>query len=353
MIDRTIVQTILLRAINAPSGANSQPWSFALSGEALQITIHPEKDHKILNYKDRGTLITLGALLENIRLAAQEQKLEMEVSDYDPDAHRLNVVFKDWNGSITKEDQKLLAALPLRCTNRKHYKKDAVDHAALQAIEAAGEGEGVTCTLLIGEAARTAVARSFALFEQIMIEDDRVRKASFSEIIWPGKNVRSDHSGLYIETLELKPPQQMALSLMQKPFFAKTAKKIGLPKVIRRENTALYASAPAMGFLMIPHATNEAFITAGKHFERVWLTATAYGLSLQPMTGTLFLKYFSDAEPAFFSTAHAKAIGDEFKTIALHASAPEGSMIAMAFRIGHSDPPSRLSEKARPLITEA
>lgn len=352
MITRSTIQEVLDLAMNAPSGANSQPWSFAMANDdTLVVTIHPEKDHPILNYKERGTIITLGALIENIRLAALAKGVGIQTGQYDSERHTISITFTE-DTAVVASDYVLIQALPKRCTNRKSYHDTALNEQALTALQTAGEGESVACTLVTDANERMNIAQAFALFEQIMIEDDRLREASFGEIIWPGKNERTDGSGLYVETLELAPPQQKILGLMQRPFFAKLAKRIGLPKVIAKDTTKLYSSGPLIGLLTAP-ATDAGLIAAGQHFERIWLQATSLGLSLQPMTGTCFLKYFGDANPGFFSDQHKQAIEHEYTTIAKAVTVPEGHIIAMAFRIGHAEPPSKLSRKERPVIQDA
>jgi len=61
---------ILKIACNAPSGSNSQPWSFKVQEGRVEIIAIPEKDHRVLNFKNRGTLLAHGALIENISIIA-------------------------------------------------------------------------------------------------------------------------------------------------------------------------------------------------------------------------------------------------------------------------------------------
>ena len=64
------IKKILEISVNAPSGSNSQPWCFEVKNNKVNIIMLPEKDHPILNYHNRGTLIAIGALIENIIITA-------------------------------------------------------------------------------------------------------------------------------------------------------------------------------------------------------------------------------------------------------------------------------------------
>lgn len=70
MINKETIQKILEASINAPSGSNSQPWRFEFFDNELRIIATPEKDHPILNFRNRGTWVAHGALIENIIIAA-------------------------------------------------------------------------------------------------------------------------------------------------------------------------------------------------------------------------------------------------------------------------------------------
>lgn len=78
MISREVIQKILEAGAQAPSGSNSQPWRFEVAGGTISIIMLPEKDHPILNFRNRGTLLAHRALIENIVIAAAHYKLKSE-----------------------------------------------------------------------------------------------------------------------------------------------------------------------------------------------------------------------------------------------------------------------------------
>jgi len=119
MIDKNVLQRILALAINAPSGANSQPWGFLVTKESkIRILSQPEKDHPILNYRNRGTLLAIGALLENIEQASLLENYSIKTGPYNHSEHFIDIEFIKNN---TKPTNPLGAFINDRTTNRKVY----------------------------------------------------------------------------------------------------------------------------------------------------------------------------------------------------------------------------------------
>ena len=78
---KEIILNILKAAVRAPSGDNSQPWRFEVSNNNnIKIYNLPEKDNPIFNYKQRGSHIAHGALIENIIIAAKENGMNVKVN---------------------------------------------------------------------------------------------------------------------------------------------------------------------------------------------------------------------------------------------------------------------------------
>lgn len=348
MIDKKHIQLVLEHAINTPSGSNSQPWSFIITKESkLQICIHPEKDHKILNCKNRGTLMALGALLKNIEHASHAQGFSIHTSDFDHATNSIDVVFSEL--SIPQECH-LDSYIEKRTTNRKSYKNTPLTTSEKESLATAAISENVIYTSVFESDVVEKSASAFAVFEKIMIEADGLRSHSFQEIVWSEKEARADNSGLYIKTLELAPPQRVILKLLQSSSLAvRLAKKVHLPNIIEADTAKKYASGPEIGVLLVRDLDNN-FIEAGKIFENIWLQVTALDLSLQPLVGILFLKQYIDTHDSFFSPEHRSEINEAYATLCEIYKVPEGYMIAVAFRIGHSDPPSEITKKAPPNI---
>src|SRR3989344_864276 len=112
------IERILTAANSAPSGENCQPWRFAVSSDAVDIFLRPERDKSAYNWGQRGSLMACGAALENLVLAASNEGLSATVH-YGPVTDPLHVA----KVILTTGGQRevLAEAIPRRVTNRRPY----------------------------------------------------------------------------------------------------------------------------------------------------------------------------------------------------------------------------------------
>src|ERR687893_1423221 len=77
---RAKLMRLLDAAIRAPSGDNCQPWSFHLDGET-RISIHtvPERAKSFFDYENCATSLSVGAVIENMRVQAASEGGKLQV----------------------------------------------------------------------------------------------------------------------------------------------------------------------------------------------------------------------------------------------------------------------------------
>jgi len=162
----------------------------------------------------------------------------------------------------------------------------------------------------------------------------------FNDIIWDKKTNDAGGMGLYIKTMELPLPMQYFFRLLKHWRFVKILNKIGFSKLAALGNAKVYASSSLIGAIVLWGSDKNDYIFAGRGMQRLWLTATELGLSLQLVSGTVFLGKKAQKDVSdFFSTKHRaqitkanKLISDIFKT--------GNQNIHMTFRIGYGGNPT-------------
>ncbi|MFA6414663.1 MAG: hypothetical protein WC217_03190 [Candidatus Paceibacterota bacterium] len=348
------IRTILDTAVWAPSGDNSQPWSFVLRGDKVWVHLDPDRDNPILNFKLSGTYIAHGALIENIVLAAGEEGFSTEVRILPDPADPLctaEITFKKSAPTASP----LGAAIRDRHTNRKSYKRRPLSIDALAALSAAVEPiTGTKLFLLEEKPAIRAVAAASAVTEQVALETPELRMLFVNDILWTDEVNRSGAQGLYIKTMELPPPAQLLMRYLKNPIVAKIANAIGFATIARLTNTRLYASAPAMGLITISEETPAAYIAAGRALERVWLEAASRGLAFHPVTGTLFLaRSIEKGSAEGLLPKHFERIREASAEIKKQFGAGAGDIPAMLFRTGYARPATARSFRRAPEIRES
>lgn len=335
------IHSLLQIAVNAPSGHNFQPWKFTIENNALYLSNIPERDTSIFNFRQRGSFLALGALTENIVLLALSRGYETQVRTLAD--NRVQITF----APTSPKEGPLAKAIPLRTTNRKAFKKTPLDSAHKNAILQAGSG---TLRLIEDKKAMNDIAKAWSVNEKLLVKNPSMHSAVFSHILWTEKEHEEKILGLYIKTLELPPPAQIIFRLLKNWNIARILGKLGIGNFIASQNAKVYASASAHCVLAVPTDTPAEFILAGRILERIWLTATSCGLSLQPVTAIPYLaQRVHENDASMFSPAEIDMIKHANDMIRKAFSIPQET-IAMTFRIGYDSSPSAHSLKAPPLI---
>src|SRR3989344_6844296 len=120
-MDKEIIKKIIEAGNHAPSGGNSQPWKFIVKNNVIQIIALPENDHRILNFKNRGTYIAHGALIENIDITSRALGYEPKFELFPKTNVSTSVTFYPLNGT---REVDLYSYIFQRHSNRKSFKTE-------------------------------------------------------------------------------------------------------------------------------------------------------------------------------------------------------------------------------------
>jgi hypothetical protein len=126
---------------------------------------------------------------------------------------------------------------------------------------------------------------------------------------------------------------------------------IGLSKKIAAEMASVYRDSAQYGAIFIPDRSSQSYISTGEAMQSVWLAATARSISVQPVTGLMFLAHRAEAGdmhpiPESFIPeilAAYRTVNDAFET-------PAGYHLAFLMRLGHSKRPTARSRRLPPVI---
>lgn len=349
---REDIQKILEVSINAPSGSNSQPWKFKVYENQVDVIALPEKDHPVLNFRNRGTWVAHGALLENILVASSAVSYKTTFKVFLESSHpnlTARIFFE--KGLPQKKEGMLYNSISKRATNRKPYKLIPLTAPQKEALmESVQEiGGGVDIKLIEDREKIKTLGEASAVNEIVTLENRLLHRLFFDEIVWTKEEEQKRGQGLFLKTMELKPPQERALRLFRNWKLMKLLNKFKIARQIAHGNAKIYSSAPVMGAIIVKD-NDEEFLKAGRLLERVWLKVISFGFSLQLVTGVLFFhQNIKAGNKKDFSDEHIKLIGEAYDKMASVFGVDSG-IIALMFRIGDGGEPTARSLKIPPEI---
>ena len=348
-MDKEILYKIILAGSKAPSGGNSQPWKFRVKDNAIEVIALPEKDHPILNYKNRGTYIAHGALLENMEIAANYFGYEMNYQIFPDKNLSFKITLKE-NKNLKDEDG-LYEAIFKRSTNRKHFSLNQLKKEEKEFLfKEVSKFNQCEFVYVEDKDKIQEIAKELAWDTYLNLSNKELHKLMFNEIIWSEKEEKERQGhGLFVKTMELKPQEEKVFKLLKYWPIANLFKKLGILKNIYKSIFQMYSACGLFGFLAVRN-NDEDFIYLGKLMQNIWLRATKLKLGFHLITGIPFLwqginfgglKIFSDKEKELINNIYFK-----IKNI----SGFKNEVLALNFRLGYSEGPSANSFKKEPEI---
>lgn len=259
----------LLRfAALAPSSHNTQPWRFKLSGNRIEICAAESGWLRVADADQRELYVSIGCALENLLIAARHFGYSCAVSysrEPSPDAAPAVVVELAPVPTAGDDRDGLFEAIATRSTNHKPYRDSQVSQENVAALRAFVTENDVDLLLTGDPAVRAELVALVRRADEIQFADPAWRREL---AYWVGKGVFGT-SWLVSKA-----------SRLMIPF-------LNLGKSQGDRDAKLLQSAPLLGIITTAGNDRELQITAGQVLERVWLKATALGISLHPMNQVL------------------------------------------------------------------
>ena len=339
------VRKIIESALLAPSGENCQPWKFIIDGNEIVLVNLPERDQSLYSWGQRASYMANGAAIENLVIAASNFSYSAKVSLF-PNPNDSNVVAKITlePGSVTKDS--LYEFLALRCTNRKPYKKMELSENQVAELNSSAKNPKVKLLFTVDENNKKTLGVAGSTNEQVMFSNEYLHQFFFSHINWTKEEDDKKKIGFFIDTLELPPPAKAGLRLFKNWKLTNFLNKLGLNKMISKQNAAVNAKSSGFAILVISSKSPEDFVEAGRTLERLWLTVTKMNLSLQPLTGVLFFMYRILAnDTGKFTKEHVRAIQKAYSNITKIFGVKNEETVAFMCRIGDGGEPSARSSR--------
>ncbi|WP_137937748.1 ThiF family adenylyltransferase [Chitinivorax sp. B] len=290
-----VIDKILDAARWAPSGDNTQVWRFEIVDEQ-HVIIHgfDTRDHVVYDVDGRPSQISLGALIENIHIAAGYFGLQISCTRRSTTTNETQPVFDvRLTPDPSIKPSKLYDYIKIRAVQRRPLHTRSLTADEKQSLEAAVGGQ-FKIQWLEGVGKRWRMAKLLfqnAKIRLTMPEAYQVHKSiiewdvQFSEDRLPDQAVGLDPVGLKLMKWAMQSWQRVQ-------FLNRYLAGTWLPRLQLDLAPGIACGAHFIISASVIPQTVDDYVEAGRALQRFWLTATQLGLQMQPeMTPLIFSWY--------------------------------------------------------------
>lgn len=262
-LEATEIRTVLTAAVAAPSVHNTQPWLFRVQGPTIDVFADPSRQLMAQDPEGRAMLMSCGAALLNLRVAAEHVGHSTEVTllpdEANPD-HLATVVLNSGQRQRGMGAE-LFAAINQRHTNRAPYEDRPIPTAVLSALVEAASQEGAALYPVTDPDERRRVVD--LIHDADAVADPRVVAETKH---WTGVE---PERGDGIPAPSLGP-------IPQSP--ATPHRDLAPGRPIHGRGFAVFEKDPTLAILTTKRDGHLDWLVAGQALERVLLVATVEGL---------------------------------------------------------------------------
>ena len=334
------IKSIVAAAARAPTGDNTQPWTFSWDGRILTVWFDPSKARHVLDAGLSATKISLGCVLESASIAASAHGLSTESKfiGLSP-AERQRAAELSFITSNQKPDT-LLDAVGKRTTDRRPFRKGVLPVGDLTAV--------------------------WQLFdERELVRPDFVDSIppDLYDYIIEAESLVTQHPSIFLDTLPwirlndretartldgmpwrgtgVSVLQYPALHLMRAvPRLFPLLSRSGMKRIHTATVKRLLDSSAGLLCISTAEPGTQALISAGRLTMRLWLRLTQLGYGVQPLTISSLSVYnarigvLDGASARLFGSRYAE--GEEILRRAFRM--PAGNVPVWMLRTGLSSP---------------
>jgi nitroreductase len=318
-------RALIAAAVLAPSNWNSQPWRFEVEGTTIRLVADTSRSLPITDPDQKGMMISLGAALENMLVAARAYGLRPKVT-YFPHGGAASVVAEvAWVPGEPRRDRLMFGAIVERRTNRRDFDGRAI-FMQNRAQLTAQASEGFRLHWLDDDDAMNAIAdiASQAVHTRVA---DRAAEAETYGWMRFGDEAERRGDGVTVDALEYGGFTHWFAGRYFNP--GSWFLRFGAQSAAKEARSAI-RSAGALALLTAARGGAQQWVAGGQTFERLALRATQLGIAHQPINTPI------EMEP------HR---GDVLERFGVAGEEP-----LMLLRLGHANPPPAAARRAVAMV---
>jgi hypothetical protein len=283
-----LARALIGAAVLAPSDWNSQPWRFEADPGTIRLFADPQRALPVSDPDRRGMMISLGAALENLLVAARAYGLQPTVRYHPNDGARGAVAEVTWSAGGPRRDRELFGALTGRRTNRRNYDgRGLMPQARAQMSAQVADGPH-----LYWLDDRDGLRHLSDLAHDAVSAQASDRRTGAEQRAWlrmSDGEARRHGDGVPVQALGMTGPANWFAGRYYDP--GSWFLRFGAGSLAKRAREGI-RSAGAAALLTATSHDETAWLMAGQAYERLALKATQLGLAHQPINAPLEVERF-------------------------------------------------------------
>jgi nitroreductase len=289
-----MLEKILDLARWAPSGDNTQPWRFEIVDERhFVVHGHDTRDWCVYDLDGRASQVAIGALMENIAIAATDLALRAEfvVRSDQLETHPVIDVHLHEDASLVRDP--LVDEITERVTQRRALSTTKLTDVQKRALSES-VGSDYTISWIEGTAKRWQMARLLARAGRLRLTIPEAYEVHRRIIEW---DADSSEDRIPDRAVGLPPPGLRLMRWAMRSwgrvdFLNRFLAGTWMPRMQLDLIPGFYCGGHFLIEAKQTPKSLEDFWSGGRSMQRFWLTASALGLQFQPeMTPLIFARF--------------------------------------------------------------
>ncbi len=341
-----VLEHIIYAASQAPSPENNQPWEFDISQNYLRLNYITSRSLKS-DTKHTLNLISLGACLENLRLAALSEGFQTKIKileniDLKPNPEMsiavaevyFIAIVKNFETSFKKEND-LMPYLKLRHTDRSSYFRKKITSQSQRALSGC-MGSNNMLMLVEKDAEIKEISKGIGVLDQLRLENRNFHTEVTKYLRFSSKKAQGSRDGIDTKTLAMPFGGKHFLKMLCNWSVFKFLNYFGIAKLLACMTQRQIVNSGALAIILSRDQSPNGIIQSGMDVQRLWITAEKEGLAIQPIGHfPVFKELYIGTSPSLKEKEIAE-IKKAIERIERTLQAPKEYSPVMFLRVGYS-----------------
>ena len=361
--DYSALKNLIEAAAQGVSADNGQPWSFSWRDSQLTLRLDSRRADSFFDRRQFAAFFGLGSVLENLAIASAHFGYRADIEVLYCDIRQSSpMIARVYFSSGKSGPFPLYQEIFRRSTNRRPYETTPVPPDVRAGLTAPFDGtHSIRLAWIDNSEEIRHVASLTAAADRIRFDfsEPAIHEDFFGRLRYSEPEAQTTRDGLWIDCLEAKPPDRLALQLLGKWPVARFARYLGVARVFAKQTMLLFGRTPLVACLIgrntmrDPNAasapTDELFLHGGRLCQHMWLLATRCGLACQPMAVLpLFFAQHALFGRQGFPGEGGTRVGRLKEEFHRRFGLGSDEHLLMVLRLGYAPPPSARSFRRPP-----